>query len=205
MTQLAPPELVALVRQFTGDTWFHLHELARGVRPDERDQCMQLLFDELRVADEEKQTRIIDLMLTTDPEQAMSSLLRILPQAPSNQVKYHICWLGEGYADASWIPVLQQLVRTDPDPAARLAAMITLAFIGDPSVIPILQEVVEHDTGEVHGRRLRDIVAHDHPTCSALGRSLKTSTLTDSLPTARGRHGAWVMPARAEVRHSAWW
>jgi hypothetical protein len=156
MTNASPPEIVALVRQFTGDNWFHVHELASGLRPHEKAACLQLLSDELRVADEEKQTRIIDLMLTIDPEQAMSYMLRILQQTPSSQVKYHICWIGEGYADASWIPVLHTLVRTDPDPAARMAGIITLAFIKDPSVIPILQEVVNNDTGEVHGRRLSD-------------------------------------------------
>lgn len=156
MTDVHLPEIVALVRQFTGDNWFHVHELARGLSPYEKDACLQLLSHELRFADEEKQTRIIDLMLTTDPNQAISFVLRILQQTPSSQVKCHICWIGERRADASWIPVLHTLVRTDPEPAVRMAGIITLAFIKDPSVIPVLQEVMDYDTGEVHGRRLSD-------------------------------------------------
>lgn len=156
MAQPAPHEIVALVRHFTGDNWFHLYELTQGLSPAAKDRCLQLLVDELPVAHEEKQTRIIDLMLYIDPLQSLPYLLQILRQTPSSAVKYHICWIGEGRADASWVPVLHTLVRTDPDPAVRMAGIITLAFIKDPSVIPVLQEVMDYDTGEVHGRRLSD-------------------------------------------------
>lgn len=91
MTDVHLSEIVALVRQFTGNTWFHVRELVSGLRAAETDQCVQLLSNALRFAGEDRQIRIIHLILNTDPEQAIPYLLKIVQQAPISVACSHPC------------------------------------------------------------------------------------------------------------------
>ena len=143
-----PEQVAADVRTFEGNYWFNLWERACGLSPSDQEQLFAYLVEDMRLADEEKQTRIIDLMLTTDRTKALPYIDTIVQTTTSAYVRHHVCWAMDGWADAHWIPLLSRILREDPDIHVRRAAIITLARIDDPQVDLILDAAKQHDRGE---------------------------------------------------------
>ena len=116
--------------------------------PSDQEQLFTYLVEDMRLAYEEKQTRIIDLMLNIDRTKALPYIDTIIQTTTSALVRHHVCWAMDGWADARWIPLLSRILREDPDIDVRRAAIITLARIDDPQVDLILDAAKQHDRGE---------------------------------------------------------
>ena len=148
MTNDTPEQVAADVRTFEGNNWSNLGERVRGLSPSDQEQLFTYLVEDMPLADEEKQTRIIDLMLHTDRTKALPYIDTIVQTTTSAYVRHHVCWAMDGWADARWIPLLSRILREDPDIVVRRAAIITLARIDDPQVDLILDAAKQHDRGE---------------------------------------------------------
>ena len=143
-----PEQVAAHVRTFEGNNWSNLWERARGLSPSDQEQLFTYLVADMRLADEEKQTRIIDLMLHTDRTKALPYIDTFIQTTTSADVRHHVCWAMDGWADARWIPLLSRIVREDPDIHVRRAAIIALPWINDPQVDLILDAAKQQDRGE---------------------------------------------------------
>lgn len=157
MTNNTAADIAALVRNFTGDNWYELWERSHNLSPHEQEQLLHNLVAELRFADEEKQTRILDLMLEIDRAKARPLIENIVQNIGSSLIKQHICWRLEGWADDAWLPLFSRLLLNDSDVEVRLGAAITLSFIYHPQAIAALQYARDHDNVEHNGLRVSDV------------------------------------------------
>lgn len=140
------------------DAWPMLGQAGRALSEADKEQMLAVLFHELHTEayDEEYQTRILDFMHSIHEAKALPYFHAVLQTTSSHLIKVHLCWVLEGRANASFIDVLGQLAHHDQDPLVRLCAMVTLTFIDDPRIIPILEYVAEHDTGLCNGARVSE-------------------------------------------------
>ncbi len=160
MQHRSATDIAERVKQIQHDNeWPEVWDIRDALNATEQDELLRALFDQLQVMDydDEKQTRVLDLMLTTDHMQALPYLRAMLQIATRPIVKCHLCWILEGNADTSCIDGLGHLALSDPDPLVRSCALIALSFIHDTRIIPILQHVAANDEGICNGQRVGDV------------------------------------------------
>lgn len=150
-------ELAVLIRDFRGSSWYELWEMVSNLSFNEKDELFGLLLTNLKYVDYEQQTRMIGIMIPRYLDTALPYINIIALSSGSELIKEHACWLLQGWADSAWIPLLSHLALNDSSPGVRRSAIVTLSFIDDERVSPILEQVKNHDKGTYDGELLSEL------------------------------------------------
>lgn len=115
--------------------------LPDNIRAAVLDTVIQRMLD----ASPERQVKLYQVGRALMHAQPVSFANRVLAAGGSDALLAEVCWSTQGWADATSVPLLIALVRSDRSTSVKRQALLTLLFTQDPIVPALIDDLAAGD------------------------------------------------------------
>lgn len=121
---------------------------------DTRDAVLDTVIHRMLDASPEGQVTLYQVGRALVHAQPVSFANRVLAAGGSDALLTEVCWSTQGWADATSVPLLIALVRSDRSTSVKREALLTLLFTQDATLPALIDDLAAGDPISLEEREL---------------------------------------------------